>query len=885
MPAPISNFFPLVGDPLIDAITNGSGWILDNNRTLNWSISDGFNEEFWISPLDTAQEIGGVLEVFSFYADINFQFSGYYENPIVAYSSGSELNFSIDAENVFFSDINQWAIANFPVTSEVVFPKLYSGQEGDIFLNVNSEANSLPSYAPGSAGWFLVLHEVGHALGLKHTHDDGGTGRPTLPEIGIPPEYDVDWFSIMSYQDDAGYDLINFDPATPMALDVAGLQFLYGKNESTNAGDTFFDLSSADYYSTYWDASGNDTISAIGELSGQGWYIELPNTYVESIDEYFGIATLQSGTFAPVELVWLEGDLEDVAGSSGSDTIFGNHLDNSILGFSGADFVSGMAGDDYLDGGQGFDEVSYVGGLEDFSVIYLEDIDTFSIADLNVADGLNEGIDGVTGFESFWFGEAAYTKADIEQFAALQANSPPLANDDVLVVGEDDGPTVVNLLANDFDLDGDALTVGSIDTSATQGLAVLNANGSISYTPNGQFDGLLSGENETDIVTYTLSDSLGATATGTLTITIQGETEPVLNQAPSMPSVAPNGDLPEDSSGGDLAAILSAQDVDGDAVSFQLTNAAGQARSHELFVILGDELRVKAGASLDYETLRAAGELAQSGYVIASDGQAASAPTLFTINVSDAAEVMALGDDGVRFRDTGANETSIDGGDGDDVIFGGGGDDDIRGGAGDDFATGGVGNDLLDGGAGADELRGNAGDDTVRGGDGDDAIYGGGGADMLFGEGGDDVIVGVTGGDQLFGGAGDDRLFGRADDDSLDGGEGNDALTGNAGDDVLSGGEGRDVLLAGGGNDQLEGGGGRDVFVFQNERGADVIRDFEIGADVISFRDRSFGDRGVAFGDLELSQDGLDALVTDRGLVVRLTGVEAADLGQGDFIF
>ncbi|MBX2854878.1 MAG: cadherin-like domain-containing protein, partial [Rhodobacteraceae bacterium] len=463
-------------------------------------------------------------------------------------------------------------------------------------------------------------------------------------------------------------------------------------------------------------------------------------------------------------------------------------------------------------------------------------------------------------------------------------NSDPVAVDDAEAVGEASGVTVIDVLGNDSDPDGNALSVSAIDVTGLSGVATLNADGAISYNPNGAFSDLEEGESATDILTYTLMDEFGATSTGTVTITITGASGD--NTPPSEPTVTPEaGGAPENSPAGTVVAVLSATDADGDAITYALTDAAGAPVTDPVLDIVGNEIRLKAGAALDYEALRAAGDLTLDGYVVASDGQGSSAPTAFSINVTDVAEAVALGDGGVIFRDSGDNEASITGGDGDDQIFGGGGDDDIDGGAGDDEMTGGVGDDTLAGGAGDDEIRGNSGDDEIRGGDGNDSLYGGGGADMIFGEGGDDLLLGVTGNDQLFGGAGNDRLFGRAENDSLDGGEGDDALTGNAGDDVMVGGAGRDVLLAGGGDDVMTGGTERDVFVFQNERGDDVITDFEVGLDKISFRDRTFGEREVEFGDLEITQNGDDAVITERGLSITLNGVDAGALTESDFIF
>lgn len=233
----------------------------------------------------------------------------------------------------------------------------------------------------------------------------------------------------------------------------------------------------------------------------------------------------------------------------------------------------------------------------------------------------------------------------------------------------------------------------------------------------------------------------------------------------------------------------------------------------------------------------------------------------------------------------GSGLDNIQGGDGIDVIRGGGDDDDIDAGQGDDSANGGAGDDIVHGGAGDDELRGNSGDDEVYGDDGADQIYGGGGADMLYGGEGDDLIIGVTGDDTIYGGEGNDKLFGRADNDMMFGEAGADRLTGAAADDTLDGGEGRDILAGGGGADNLTGGGGQDVFVFLNERGEDVITDFQAGLDRINLTKRTYGERELAFSDLELIASGTDTIVLDRGLSITLENVSVNQLIEDDFQF
>ncbi|WP_027468745.1 retention module-containing protein, partial [Deefgea rivuli] len=70
--------------------------------------------------------------------------------------------------------------------------------------------------------------------------------------------------------------------------------------------------------------------------------------------------------------------------------------------------------------------------------------------------------------------------------------------------------TTDRLLVNDTDPNGDPLTIIGVG-AATNGTAVLNADGSITYTPNTNYSG-------SDTFTYTVSDGRGGTATATVTI-------------------------------------------------------------------------------------------------------------------------------------------------------------------------------------------------------------------------------------------------------------------------------------------------------------------------------------------------------------------------------
>ena len=201
-------------------------------------------------------------------------------------------------------------------------------------------------------------------------------------------------------------------------------------------------------------------------------------------------------------------------------------------------------------------------------------------------------------------------------------------------------------------------------------------------------------------------------------------TEAANQGRPSAPSIDSGGSVPENSAAGTVAATLTATDPDGDPLTYTITDAGGNPVTDSNFEIVGNEIRVKSGADLDYESATS-----HDLYVTASDGTYDSAPQPLTLVVSDVAENITLADGGSTFTDTGIGETSITGGTGDDtitahsiggVLDGAAGDDALTGGASGDIITGGTGNDAIYGGTGEDTLTGGAGDDTIDGGLGTD---------------------------------------------------------------------------------------------------------------------------------------------------------------------
>ncbi len=233
-------------------MTTGYKWNLQADRTIDWSISNGFQGEFWTDPSAVIQHVSDALNIVSYYANVSFNYVGYLTTPSAASAAGAEIDVTIDGGGQVFTNNNVWALGFFPTTTGQT---AYVGQPGDVFLNIRSAANTLASYDPGSIGWALLLHELGHTLGLKHPFDNGGTGHPTFENSGLG-SLDQKFATVMAYADDYNWNQIAYHPATPMALDVLALQYLYGPNMTTNLGDSLYNLTASNLFLTIWDAGG-----------------------------------------------------------------------------------------------------------------------------------------------------------------------------------------------------------------------------------------------------------------------------------------------------------------------------------------------------------------------------------------------------------------------------------------------------------------------------------------------------------------------------------------------------------------------------------------------------------------------------------------------------
>ncbi len=291
------------------------------------------------------------------------------------------------------------------------------------------------------------------------------------------------------------------------------------------------------------------------------------------------------------------------------------------------------------------------------------------------------------------------------------------------------------------------------------------------------------------------------------------------------------GTVEENAVAGTVVGTLGALDPDaGDTHSFALTGGATN-----LFELVGSEICVKAGASIDFET--------QSSHALTvqvTDQDGLSATQTVTINVTNVVETGTAGNDvltggagGDRLTGGLGNDTYVVNNAADVVVeLASQGSDLVQAsiatytlaanvekltyiGTGDFAGTGNTLNNVITGGAGHDTLRTGGGNDT---------IYGSGGNDTVYGEGGIDLVYGGEGTDKIFGGASNDRLSGDAGDDWLLGEGYRDYLYGGTGNDLLDGGGDIDQMVGGTGDDTYVVGTYLDVVTEKANEGIDTVQ-------------------------------------------------------------
>jgi PKD repeat protein len=331
---------PSSGDYRIDALL--SGYTL-STTTVTYSFYNNavFGGAYYGSETVTEVSEGvktNVRAIMAFYGAI----------MNVSFVEVAETSGSIGYIRFMRSNGPSYAYAYYPSSSAMF------SLSGDVHLNPSydrlGDTNGF-QHPAGEHGYTSLIHEVGHALGLKHPHD----GSPNLPS-----SEDNHSHTVMSY----GFP--GESPGTPMGYDVLALHYMYGARPLRTGNDVYtFTRTAIDQFATggqtflnpsyttkqiIWDSGGYNVIDLSGiAASSSGYRLDLRPLGWLSTNSYYQSTYLNAGVVIGPGV-----SVRQVINSVGNDTIYANAQPNVFSGYAanratGADVLYDADGTDTID--------------------------------------------------------------------------------------------------------------------------------------------------------------------------------------------------------------------------------------------------------------------------------------------------------------------------------------------------------------------------------------------------------------------------------------------------------------------------------------------------------------------------------------------------------
>jgi Ca2+-binding RTX toxin-like protein len=905
------------GDKEIDGLLSGYRW----NGTLTYSFPDSASDYsagyayseplYGFAQVSAAQQtvVHRAMALVTQYTNLTVQYSG---------TDGADIRIAQSSE------ANPTAYAYYPDSNE----------GGDIWFG-NSYNYRSPTL--GNYSYLTHIHELGHALGLKHSHEIEGPGNTALPSAHDSLEYTVMSYRAYTGQSvNTGYANETYGfPTTFMMNDIRALQQMYGADFTTQSSDTVYSWSNTTgewfidgvgqgrpggvnapasanvILMTVWDGDGNDTYDFSNYTTGVTVDLR-PGAY--SVTSAAQTAYLGDGHSAKgsVYNAYLYGGdarsyIENAIGGTSNDTLVGNAVSNQLDGGAGNDTLTGGTGSDVFifrsaygadivtDFSVGFDQVDLgdLSGFDDFGSVLAVASQVGADALLSFGIGLSLKLLNVTfgmlTADDFLFDgiaaddgipNEAPTDITLDN-ASVNENGAGLIVGGITVADMDDTGFDFDVSDNRFEVTG---TTGNYVLKLVSGISLdFETEPSVDVTVIATDNGGLSVSESFSIA---VNDIGGATITGTTGRDTINATRTVRGQL----NATNEDDIINAGAGADSVWGLAGNDViDGGTGDDYLSGDDGNDRligglgADRLYGGAGDDVFVMGGTEAASDTIVGGG----GTDMIEVTGAGAITLSRFS---SSALSIEAWVGNGEGVLGTARNDI---------LDF-----SNIQSPSGLSYVDGGAGNDLITGTVLNDVLRGGAGNDMIIGGDGSDHITGGAGIDTFDGGAGDDTFVfGGTDGtkDVMRGGSGLDtvEITGTADVTlarfdaglwSIDAWHGNGAgvlgtrsadlldfsgLTDVSGLSFLDGGDGNDKIVGTYGADIIRGGTGNDTLAGS------------YGDDVLS------GGRGndrfiVAAGggndiitDFEAGARAGDVLIMDRSVFANLESLLASSSQVG----
>jgi len=217
------------------------------------------------------------------------------------------------------------------------YPDVAGPLAGDVFIN-NVGGQNLSNIVRGSYAYSLMIHEVFHAIGIKH---------PGNYNAGEPPQQ-VPGNFLIETEDNYGNTIMSYIALGDQGLqrdfagpyDLLALQYLYG-SKAVRTGNTAFNLADSDgrKLSLIVDSGGRDTIDVSASTVGATINLNqgASSSFGKTADGAAAVGNLQIA-FGSI--------IENATGTASNDRFIGNGSNNTFRVNGGADTIDGGAGID-----------------------------------------------------------------------------------------------------------------------------------------------------------------------------------------------------------------------------------------------------------------------------------------------------------------------------------------------------------------------------------------------------------------------------------------------------------------------------------------------------------------------------------------------------------